>query len=161
MMVFKFIIPIAAAYLFVSCLPIQAQQPPGNPPGGPGGGRGGRGGPQLPPEQQAEVDRILSALDAETKAVTAANSNLVAAAFSTPVNQTKITQANETLSRARAAWAAKAAQLLAATQASDKKLSPEAIARLAQMSRSGGSGRSGPPGFGGGGGSGRPPGPQP
>lgn len=159
MKLFKSILPIAAAFLFVSCLPVQAQQPPGNPPGGPGGGRGGRGGPQLPPEQQAEVDRIISALDAETKAVTTANSNLVAAAFSTPVNQTNITEANERLSRARAAWAAKAAQLLAATKASDKKLSPEAIARLAQMSRSRGSGRDGPPGFGGGGG--RPPGPQP
>jgi hypothetical protein len=123
---------LAAVLLFASIgAPIpasaQAQQP----------GRGGPGGPPLPAEQQAEVDRIVAALDAETKAVSVANSNLIAATFATPTNKEKITKANDELTRTRAAWAAKASKLFADNQASDKKLSQEAIARLIQISSGG------------------------
>src|SRR5262245_106062 len=98
-----------AALLLYASMPAQTQQPPGapaqQPGGGPGGqqGRGsGRGaffGPLLPPAQQAEVDRINAALDAESKAVTAANSNLVVATFGTPVDKEKIAKANEELAK--------------------------------------------------------------
>ena len=154
----------AAALLLVASVSAPAQQPGGpnqQPPGegqrggrgrgGFGGGRGGLFGPQLPAEQQAEVDRITAALDAEAKAVAAANSNLVAATFSTPVDKAKIAKANDELTKAREAWAAKASKLFAETQASDKKLSQDAIARLVQMS----SGRGGRGGFGPGGPGGR------
>ena len=126
------------------------QQPPGEGqrgPGGRGGGRGGFFGPQLPPEQQAEVDRIIAALDAESKAVTAANSNLIAATFSTSMDKEKIAKANEELTKAREAWATKASKLFAETQASDKKLSQDAINRLVQMSSGRGGRGFGPPGF--------------
>ena len=161
------ILPATAALLLVMTASTLAQQPPGAPPpgqqpgqgpgggprgGGRGGGRGGFFGPQLPPEQQAEVDRINAALEAETKTVTVANSNLVAATFSTPVDKEKIAKANEELTKARSAWAAKASKLFAETQASDKKLSQDAINRLVMMSSGGRGGRGfGPPGFGPGG----------
>ena len=147
------ILPAVIATLLLANMSSPAQQPagaaPGAPdgPGGPrGGGRGGRGGfgffgPQLPPEEQAEVDRIIGALDAETKAITAANSNLVVATFSSPSDKDKISKANEELTKARAAWAAKASKLFAETQASDKKLSQDAINRLVQMSSGGRGGR--------------------
>ena len=158
------ILPAIAAFLLLVSICAQAQQPGGPAgPGGPrGGGRGGPGGPQLPAEQQAEVDRIMAALDAETKAVTMANSNLIAATFSTPTDKEKIAKANEELTKTRAAWAAKAAKLFAENQASEKKLSQEAIARLVQMSSGGRGGRGfgpgGPGGPGGPAGSRRPPG---
>lgn len=140
----------------------QTQAPPGEGqrgPGGRGGGRaGGRGGffgPQLPPEQQTEVDRIVAALDAESKAITSASSNLVVATFSTPADKEKIARANDELTKARAAWAAKASKLFAETQASDKKLSQDAINRLVMMSSGGGRGF-GRGGFGGPGGPGIP-----
>ena len=155
---------VTAVLLLVATVSAQTQQPPGGPPpgqqqgqgprGGPrggarGGGRGGFFGPQLPPEQQAEVDRINTALDAEAKAVTVANSNLVVAAFSSPVDKEKIAKANSELAKAREAWATKASKLFAETQASDKKLSRDAINRLVQTSSGGRGGRGfGPPGFG-------------
>ena len=171
------LISAAAALLLVASISAQEtqqsgasagarnQQPPGEGQRGPSGRGGGRGGgffgPQLPPEQQAEVDRIIAALDAESKAVTAANSNLVATTFNTPTDKEKIAGANDELTKARAAWAAKASKLFAETQSSDKKLRQEAIARLVQMSSGGRGGRGfGPPGFGPGGAGRRgPPGP--
>ena len=173
------ILTAIAALLLVANFSSPAQQPgdaPGAPPrgaggpGGPGGGQrgggrdGGRGGffgPQLPPEQQAEVDRINTALDAEAKAVTVANSNLVVAAFSSPVDKTTIAKANDELAKARAAWATKASKLFAETQASDKKLSQDAINRLVQTSSGARGGRGfGPGGPGGPRGGGRPGGPS-
>ena len=164
------LLPPIASLLLVVTVSTLAQQPPGAPPpgqqlgqgpgggprgGGRGGGRGGFFGPQLPPEQQAEVDRINAALDAESKAVTAANSNLVAATFSTPVDKEKIAKANEELTKARSAWAAQASKLFAETQASDKKLSQDAINRLVMMSSGGRGGRGFGPGGRGGDGAGR------
>ena len=161
---FKTTFLVCAAILLLASLSPLAQQPAGVP----GGGRGGRGGlfgPPLPPEQQAEVERITTALDAESKAVAVASSNLVAISFGTPIDNVKINQANEELSKVRTAWAKKAAKLIAETQASDKKLSQEAINRLVQMNTGGRGGRGGPPGAGpgvrGGPGGGRPPGGQP
>ena len=161
---YRAIIELAAVtLLLVSTISTQAQQPPGPGPGGPeggprgggrGGGRGGFGffGPQLPPEQQAQVDRINKELDVEAKAVTSANSNLVTATFSTPADKEKIAKANEELTKARSTWAAQASKLFAETQASDKKLSQDAINRLVMMSSGGRGGRGfGPPGFGPGG----------
>src|SRR5262245_5286366 len=160
------ILSISAAFLLAATLSLEAQQQPGGatpdqqqgqgPRGGQGRGRGGRGGffgPQLPPEQQAEVDRINAALEAETKAITVANSNLVVATFSTPADKDKIAQANEELTKAREAWTTKASKLFAETQASDKKLSEDAINRLVMMSSGGGRGGRGfgPGGFGRGG----------
>ncbi len=158
---------LLASALLIVTVPAEAQQPPGGPgqqqqPGARGGqGRGGfgrgRGGffaPQLSPEQRAEVDRINAALDAETIAVAVANSNLVVATFSTPVDKDRIAKANEELAKTREAWATKASKLFAETQASDKKLSPEAIAALIQSAsgRGGRGGRGfGPPGVGQGG----------
>jgi hypothetical protein len=101
----------------------------------------------LPPEQQAEVDRIIAALDPETRAVTVANSNLVVSTFGLPLAREKIAKANEELAKARTAWAAKASKLFVENQSSEKKLSSDAINRLIQIS-SGRSGRGGPPGFG-------------
>jgi hypothetical protein len=150
-----------------------AQQPDG-PAAGPqsGGGRGagqGRGGfggrgfrfggPALPAEQQAEVDRINIALQAENAAVTMASSNLVAATFITPLDKEKIGKANEELAKARQAWAMKASRLVAEAQASDKKLSTNAIAVLVQNAGGrGGRGGFGRFGFGAGGSGGFPPG---
>jgi hypothetical protein len=106
----------------------------------------------LPDDQQAEVDRITTALEVENAAVTLASSNLVVATFSVPVDKSKIAQANDELAKAREVWLTKASKLFAETQASDKKLSSEAIAVLAQRaSGRGGRGRFGPPGFGRGG----------
>ena len=118
-------------------------------PGGPGGtgGRGGGGflGPALPPEQQALVDKINAELAAELAAVTVASSNLVVASFITPKDSAKITEANSALAKAREGWAAKASKLVAQIQASDNKLSDDAIARLVASA----SGRGGRDGFGG------------
>lgn len=144
---------LAALGLLLAGWSLSAQQPPPGPrgPGGPGG-RGGPFGPQLPPEQQAEVDRLTTALEAEARAVTLASSNLVAITFTAPTDKSKITLANEALTKARSAWAAKASQLFAETQASEKKLSQDAINRLVVLSSGGRGGRGGPPGFGGPGG---------
>ena len=102
-----------------------------------------------------------TALDAEAKAVTVANSNLVVAAFSSPVDKTTIAKANDELAKARAAWATKASKLFAETQASDKKLSQDAINRLVQTSSGARGGRGfGPGGPGGPRGGGRPGGPS-
>jgi hypothetical protein len=86
----------------------------------------------LPPEQRAEVDRINAALQSEVDAVTKANATLIAATFSLPVDKDRITKANDELAKAREAWATKAAKLFADTQASDRKLSADAIAVLVQ-----------------------------
>jgi hypothetical protein len=109
----------------------------------------------LPPEQQALVDKFNTELAAENAAVTLANSNLVVATFSTPKDDAKITAANQVLTKAREAWATKASALFAKTQASETKLSEEAIARLVATA-SGRGGRGG--GFGGPGGRGGGPG---
>ncbi len=141
----------AAALLLVTSVSLLAQPAPGEP-GGPGGragggGRGGFFGPALPPEQQALVEKINAELAAENTAVTVANSNLVVAAFSTPKDDAKISAANQTLAKAREAWATKASALFARTQASETKLSADAIARLVATA----SGRGGRGGGGGGG----------
>jgi len=152
------ILPAIAALLLVVSICAPAQEP-GGPGGLRGGGRGGPGGPPLPAEEQAEVDRIMAALDAETKAVTAASSNLIAVTFNTPADQEKIGKANQELTKARSGWAAKASKLFVENQASEKKLSQEAIARLVQMSSGGRGGRGfGPGGPGGPGSPRRPPG---
>ena len=85
------------------------------------------------------------------------SSNLVVITFTAPTDKAKITLANEGLTKARSAWAAKASQLFTETQASDKKLSQDAIGRLVMLSSGGRGGRGGPPGFGGTGGPGGPP----
>ena len=144
----------AAALLLVTNVSLLAQPAPPEP-GGPGGrgGRGGRGGPfgpALPPEQQALVDKINAELAAENAAVTVASSNLVVVSFITPKDSAKITEANNALAKAREAWAAKASKLVAQIQASDHKLSKDAIARLVTSA----SGRGGRGGFGGRGGPG-------
>jgi len=154
----------AAALLLVTSASLLAQPAPGEP-GGPGGrgGRGGRGGffgPPLPPEQQALVDKFNAELAAENRAVTVASSNLVVATFSTPKDAARITTANQVLAKAREAWAMKASALFAKTQASETKLSEEAIAQLVATAsgRGGRGGRGGPGGgFGGPGGRGGPP----
>jgi hypothetical protein len=106
-------------------------------------------GPQLPPEQQAEVDRLTAALEASTRAVAAANSNLVATTFSSPTDKGKIATAHEDLAKARSAWASQASKLFAETQATDRKLSQDAINRLVQLFGGGRGGRGlGPPGGG-------------
>jgi hypothetical protein len=122
-----------AAMFSLGALGQTPQAPPqGGPPGGGrGGGRGGFG-PQLPPEQRAEVNRINAALQSEADAVTKANAALIGATFSLPVDKDKIARANDELAKAREAWATKAAKLFADTQASDKKLSADAIAVLVQ-----------------------------
>ncbi len=149
----------AAVLLFVTASAALAQPGPGGAPGAPGGAPGGRGGagggrggmmPQLPPEQQALVDQINSSLAAENLAVSLATSNLVAASFTTPKDSAKITEANNALTKAREAWANKAAAAVAKAQASETKLSPEAIQQLIAMSSGrGGGGRGGRGGFGG------------
>src|SRR5436309_14618490 len=143
----------AALMVLAAGISLLAQAP--GEPGGPGGtgGRGGRGGggffgPALPPEQQALVDKINAELVAENAAVTVANSNLVVVSFITPKDSAKITEANKALAKAREAWAAKASKLVAQIQASDHKLSKDAIARLVTSA----SGRGGRGGFGGRGG---------
>ena len=150
----------AAALLLVTSVSLLAQPAPAGQggPGGPGGpgGRGGRGGPfgpALPPEQQALVDKLNTELAAENAAVTAASSNLIAATFITPKDEAKIIAANQALAKAREAWATKASALFAKTQASDAKLSEEAIAQLVATA-SGRGGRGGRGGFGGPGGRG-------
>jgi hypothetical protein len=91
------------------------------------------------------VDKINTELAAENAAVTVASSNLVVASFITPKDSAKITEANNALAKAREAWAAKASKLVAQIQASDKKLSDDAIARLvASASGRGGRGGLGP-----------------
>jgi hypothetical protein len=124
-------------------------QPPGRGRGGRGFGGGGFrfGGPMLSAEERAEVERINTALQPETTVVSEATSNLVVATFADPVDKEKIARANEELSKARAAWATKAARLFAETQASDKKLSSNAVSFLVQ-SASGRGGRGGFPPFG-------------
>jgi hypothetical protein len=122
----------------------------------------------------AGIQKINQALEAENTAVTTANSNLVAAAFSMPTDEAKIKAANDALAKARDAWANKASKLMAETQASDHKLSEEAVAMLVrQASGRGMFGFGGPPGVGRGGrgrggfgpggpqGGGRPGGPAP
>ena len=153
----------AAALLLVTSVSLLAQPAPGEP-GGPGGrgGRGGRGGffgPPLPPEQQALVDKFNTELAAENLAVTVASSNLVVATFSTPKDDAKITAANQVLAKAREAWATKASALFAKTQASETKLSEEAIAQL--VATASGRGGRGGRGFGGLGGRGPGGGPPP
>ena len=64
--------------------------------------------------------------------------------FSTPADKAKVVEANNALAAARATWATKAPKLFTETQASDKKLSADAIARLVQTA-SGRGGRGGPP----------------
>jgi hypothetical protein len=151
----------AATLLLVTSVSLMAQPAPGGPGGpggrGGGGGRGGFFGPPLPPEQQALVDKFNTELAAENTAVTLANSNLVAATFSTPKDDAKIATANQALAKAREAWAMKASALFAKTQASETKLSEEAIARLVATAsgRGGRGGRGGPGGGPGGRGPGR------
>ncbi len=141
----------AAALLLASSLSVVAQPGPGGPGGPPGrGGRGGGFGPQLPEEQMALVQKIGQALEAENEAVNVASSNLVAVSFSTPKDDGKIKSANAALSKARETWAMKASKLVAETQASDTKLSDDALAMLVRSaSGMGGRGRGfgGPPGM--------------
>jgi hypothetical protein len=135
---------VVTALLLITACSAFAQPAPANP-GGPGG-RGGRGGPfarALPPDQQALVDRIQRELAEEAKAVAAASSNLVAASFLVPKDAGKITEASNALAKARETWATKASRLVAQIQASDTKLSEEAMARLVSDA-SGRSGRGGP-----------------
>lgn len=151
----------AAVLLLAGSLSVFGQQQQGRGPGGPGGpggppGRGGRGGfpfgPRLSPEEMAAVQKINQALEAENAAVTTANSNLVAAAFTTPTDEAKIKAANDDLAKAREAWANKASKLMAENQASDHKLSEGAVAMLVRMSSGRGMfGFGPPPGFGRGG----------
>jgi hypothetical protein len=94
--------------------------------------------------------KINTELAAENTAVTVASSNLVVASFITPKDSAKITEANNALAKAREAWAAKASKLVAQIQASDNKLSDDAVARLVASA----SGRGGRGGFGGRGGPG-------
>jgi hypothetical protein len=109
----------------------------------------------LSAEDRAEVDRINAALEPETTAINTASSNLVLVTFTTPVDKDKIAQANDELAKARQAWVEKASRLFAETQASDKKLSSNAVAFLVQSAggrgRGGfgrfGFGRGGQPGF--------------
>jgi hypothetical protein len=151
----KYANPIGLVLLhFLLLTPIAVlAQPADGPPNagqpGTGGGRGrggfgGRGfrfgGPALPAEQQAEVDKINAALRVENSAINVASSNLVVATVTSPADKEKIAKANDELSKAREAWAAKASQLLAENQASDKKLSSNAVAVLVQ-SASGRGGR--------------------
>lgn len=140
---------LAAALLLATAFPTFAQPGPANQ--APPGARGARGfGPALPPDQQALVVRITSELAEQSQLVAAANSNLVAASFVVPKDLARITQANQELAKAREAWAAKASQLVARIQASETKLSDQAIARLVAATSGGRGGRGGPgPGSGG------------
>ncbi len=130
-------------WLSISSIISTAQPGPGGRPEGGPGGRGGPNGQPLPPEQQALVDQITKELSHENLAVTIANSNLVAASFSVPVNAAKISEANSALTKARTAWATKASAVFAKIQASESKLSKEAINRLIAISN-GRDGRGGP-----------------
>ncbi len=134
---------IIVVWLSVSIVINNAQPSTGGRPEGGPGGRGGPNGQQLPPEQQALVDQITKELSAENLAVTIANSNLVAASFSVPVNAAKISEANSALTKARTAWAMKASAAFAKIQTSETKLSKESINRLIAIS-SGRDGRGGP-----------------
>lgn len=132
----------AAVLLLAGSLSAFGQQQQGRGRGGPGGFPFG---PRLSQEDMAAVQKITSALETENAAVATANSNLVAAAFSTPTDEAKIKAANDKLASAREAWASKASKLMAENQASDHKLSKGAIAMLVRISSGRGMFGFGPP----------------
>ncbi|MBI1176492.1 hypothetical protein GC207_03530 [bacterium] len=147
-----------AALLLAGSVTAFGQQQQGARPGGPPGRGGFPFGPRLSQDDLKAIQKINDALEDESDAVTKANSNLVAAAFSTPVNEAKIKAANDELAKAREVWANKASKLMAEMQASDHKVSEQAIAILIrQASGRGMFGFGSPPGMGRGGrGPGRP-----
>ncbi len=154
--------PLFAAVVFglVTTLVSVAQPAPGGAPGG--RGVRGPGGAALSPEQFALVEKLNTALAAEAAAVHLASSNLVAASLSAPVDDARVTSANAALSKAREAWARKAAAEFARLPASDPKLNEAAIRMLINSAPGGGRPGRGPGGPGGPGGpERRPPGAPP
>ena len=106
-------------------------------------GQGRRGVPNATPEQTAAIARMNTALASQTQRVAAARSDLVAATFADPRDDSAIRARVKSVAAAELELAKARAAAFAELQSSPDKLSGDQIAALAAISGTGAGGRGG------------------